>query len=591
MQVKKITVILGIAAMLVAMIGCSKSSQNDNQPPVEEIDEEQQEDTLEAPVGEVPEKSESEEESESANDSSESVDEEEEQEDSQDEERSELIEITDVEYVTAGAIQKKVLKKLGKDSVKTVYSEKYQMAVDEVLEKYKSKAEYTLEQPLLLMNPYGTMENGLYLYYQSEQCCNVQYQIFVENEAIPDYEAVLYSGVEQEMVTQHEGLIVGMMPGMKNYLTIRELDENGDVLRSKVFCINLESMEKEGQVIFSQERMEADDNLAEGMYCLMSDSASESNEITLVDNYGIRRLTITVDNAVNCELEIIDGYLMYPNNSNTFVVVDRLGKATHIYSLGDYQYEAGLRYNEMTGYVYMIATDTLRESTKDIILSLNLGNGELQVIYDCAGLISKEDGETYTLDSLDFFDDMKLMVNSPELSSVICIAKSEVGYAIQYIVSEKDIWKDTDYAECVYQAIGSFSPFSGQKQIQINTQDKRLIEGQYYITMLNESESGTSYYKIFVDENTKTFTMADRIDLEGIGQAESVQVWKDHIIYLYENTLDDETQEEATEQDFGAGVFGEYDEEGNLLREFYLKDSLVSYSKIEKISLIGIWNN
>ena len=55
-----------------------------------------------------------------------------------------------------------------KHSTKNVYTKKYQQEVTKKLSRMK-KSSYTIEKPLLVKNPYGTLSTSIYFYARSEE--------------------------------------------------------------------------------------------------------------------------------------------------------------------------------------------------------------------------------------------------------------------------------------------------------------------------------------------------------------------------------------------------------------------------------------
>ena len=107
-----------------------------------------------------------------------------------------------------------------------------------------------------------------------------------------------------------------------------------------------------------------------------------------------------------------------------------------------------------------------------------------------------------------------------------------------------------------------------QSSIQIFTDDKRLIEGQYYIIMYN-GKNGC--YKIFVDENTKTFTLAEVIEFNAPEENGSVHMYQSHLIYM-------------VNEDNVTGDFGEYNQDGELLASYRIEEEAGIYHKVKKIN-------
>lgn len=583
MQVRKIATVLCLIFMMsILMMGCSDVK---NDIADDRLEAEQSEDTTGQEENEITEEENQEAITEEENVDPEKVPSEEEQTDV-DESREERIPITQAEFITEEEMQQKVRKRLKKDTVKTVYKESYQDAVSKIIESYKKKKEYTMDAPLFLLNPYGTMEQGLYVYYHSEEACKVGYSVYVDNEAIPEFQSDLVTS--QEIETEHEGMFLGLMPGMKNYLMITETDAAGDLIDYKVFCVNLEKTKVTTQVLYAEGENNATKKLSEGVFWLLGSQDSQETGIPMVDENGVKRLVLTTDGPVNSDIEKVSEYLVYPKDQKTLVVLDRFGKADYLYSLGDYVYENDLRYSENTGCLYLIASDTTRDTKADVVLSVNLGNGDVKLVMDFAPLFSDNQETGLGLNSLDFFGDQQLLVSSAGLSSIFCIDEINGNPKIEYIIAGGHDWANTEYNSLNYQAIGSFDPFVNQSTIQVTTEDKRLIDGQYYITMQSSSVACDSYYKIFVDENTKTFTLAERKDLSTEQTGQSVQLYDNRLIWLLNQTI----QIEDSESESGIlkeTVFYELDEEGDVLATYRCEESSFAISKVKKMSLSGMW--
>ena len=67
-----------------------------------------------------------------------------------------------VKHITAKQMEKKIAKKLKVEKLPEIYSNKYQATVVKILDTYKKKNKYTIEKPLLIDNPYGTLTNAIY---------------------------------------------------------------------------------------------------------------------------------------------------------------------------------------------------------------------------------------------------------------------------------------------------------------------------------------------------------------------------------------------------------------------------------------------
>ena len=502
-----------------------------------------------------------------------------------------LPEVITPKIISAEEMHKKVLKRLKQDTVKTVYTRKYQDAANKVIEQLFQKSEYTLKQPLLILNPYGTLENGLYLRYASTQPCEVGYRIYVDHEAIDEYGAKLISLEETESLgTNQEGLITGLIPGFKNYLTLEEYDASGNVIAQQQFLVNLEKMKVSYPVLIPEEKV-ANEDLSEGVFWMFTGADSSNKTIWAMDNQGVSRLGLTTDQSVNYSMAKADHLLAYPKDSKTIVMINGHGQAEKIYRLGDYRYESGLCYQKNSNSLYLMASDVGRKSRSDLILKIDIETGEITVVIDFASF-GKTENETIEVDSFGVYGD-KLLVNSQEESSIYCINISEDEAKLEYVIADAGMWEDTGFNDICYEPIGSFEPFVHQHGIQINVNDDQLLNGQYYITMLSGTGDDENYYEIFVDENTQTFTLANRIpfvaEMTGVsaqsyGEREVILIQEDkQSLLATDQQLQDIIQEELTVQ-----VVAEYDYSGQKIGHVILPANINSLIGVKKMKLSGV---
>lgn len=133
---------------------------------------------------------------------------------------NEWISIQNVKLISTKKIQKEIQSWLKQTTLPSVSGKKYQEVANQVVMNYQQKKSYSMEQPLFLVNPYGILEDSIYIYYESETPCNLNYVIYVDHDAIPPYRGTLRSNKESGGHSIQEGLLVGFVSGMKNYLTM-----------------------------------------------------------------------------------------------------------------------------------------------------------------------------------------------------------------------------------------------------------------------------------------------------------------------------------------------------------------------------------
>ena len=82
---------------------------------------------------------------------------------------------------------------------------------------------WTANNPLAVVNPFGTGSNGLYLYFTTDVATRVRYTVHVEDESIPDFTAVAADASGQTHSRVHELQLIGLVPGETNEVTLEIL--------------------------------------------------------------------------------------------------------------------------------------------------------------------------------------------------------------------------------------------------------------------------------------------------------------------------------------------------------------------------------
>jgi len=468
---------------------------------------------------------------------------------------------------------------------------KYQKAASKIVDSIFKKSEYTLEHPLFLLNPYGTMENGLYLRYTAKQPCQVGYTIYVDHETVDEYSQMFIKEDTQNESFVQEGLITGLIPGCRNYLKLSEYDEFGKVIAEQVFLINLEDLKVKYPIMIPEEKT-AYDKMSSGVFWMLTGAESKNQSICALDQQGITRIALKADSALNFTVTKAQQYLAYPMNRKTIVMINGLSQAEKIFRLGDYRYESGLLYQKAANSLYLIASDSRRKSKSDLLLKVDIESGEVTVLIDFEQFMT-EKGTKIRPDSFGLYGD-QILVNSQEDSSIYCLKVKEDEIETLYILTDLQTESEDQDNNLLYEPIGSFDPFVKPSGIQVNVNDEQLLNGQYYITMLSGTETNSSYYEIFVDENTRTYTLANRIDFDEHEYGISAQSYGEHEIILVQDDkqkllvtdedLQEEIRAELTEQ-----YVAEYNQEDGKVGEIRMPQNSKLLSGVKKMKLSGVF--
>lgn len=274
-------------------------------------------------------------------------------------------------------IRQKALKALELDEIDTIYDMAYQNAVEKQVEKYKKKKRYTLQEPLLILNPYGTNRTGLYVYFQNIRRVTVEYNISVKDTTIPPFTGKLFTNVANKPLGDQEGQIIGLLPGYTNYVILYVYDETGAQIGKEGYKINVPDYGTVADLTLDAELSRQENQLTDGLFSV----ADGEEHILLYDKLGVVRAEIPLEDEVQIsELDMVDNELFYAAGSRKFVQVDRLGKVEKVFSLGE-KYRAKQDYDvtHHEDQVLILAEKSKKSDTEQTVLDLNLYTGEVTV--------------------------------------------------------------------------------------------------------------------------------------------------------------------------------------------------------------------
>ena len=246
------------------------------------------------------------------------------------------------------------------------------------------------------------------------------------------------------------------------------------------------------------------------------------------------------------------------------------------------------------------------QSVEDKLIRIDVTTGEVEEVLDMADLFPdiKEEAEVADdgdldwvhLNAVQWVGDGSIIVSSRETSTIIKINDVYGTPTVAYLMGGEAFWEGTEYEDLLLEKDGEFSSNGGQHSVTY-IEDDSLDEGQYYLLVYDNnfgtSESypdmdwselgdgvttvyadGTvSYCRLFlVDENARTYSLVDQIEVPFSGYVSSVQP-------LGDNVLVDSGQAE---------VFGEYDENGELITSFTMEAEKYLY-RVFKYDFVGFY--
>lgn len=505
----------------------------------------------------------------------------------------------------------------GEKSIDAVYNTKKSQAVMEKINKLKKYRKYTFDDPLFIWNPFGTNELSMYYYFRDEESTYIKYTIQVEDDAIPDFTRTLYNNTDEKTTRVHEYLITGFVPGYQNYLVLKRYNKKGEVLSQDYYDFYVEKLSDKVATKLDYHDGKSHGEVSAGLFTICGYNAGNENTpnvIPFYDNSGVIRTAIPIKNYRTDRMEYANGNMIYSYSNRKFAVVSRFGQVMQTFDLGTYRLCQDFIYNGY-GQLWCIATDSSKSSTtvRDCIITVHMDTGKVEKLVDFKKIfpaILKKAKKTSSSANLNWIDlnsiqrvgSSDIIVSSRELSSIIKIRSvTSDNPKIGYIISEPSIWKETKYKKYLllkgaYQGNKWYNLEDGTSGIEDGVEDfmtqfgqngvtyvqsSNLGEGKYYLTMLNnnygyaqtlptikwsnfigvgtakKAANNSYYYEYIVDENEGYYGLKHSYRVPYTAKGGNV-----FRVDNKSNTVANSMREK---------VFGEYDKDGLLIRQFSVK--------------------
>lgn len=498
----------------------------------------------------------------------------------------------------------------------SIYNLQYQDEVENQLEIIKKKDTYNLDQPLFVLNPYGTNHLGMYVYLNTEEDALLEYTVSVDNQAVPDFTRHLYTK-DAKVDSEHEGYILGLVPGVTNTITIRSFDGSDAITDKYVYQVDMPASNTIEQPVLDLTQEGSLEELSEGLFAVFETGKGKvdrAGHILFYDNAGVIRGEIPLDGtSANSRLEIVDENLLYACSDNQFALVNTNGKVEYIYAVPNYRLHHDFDYDDDEDCIIALASNESKSTQEDCVLLINLETGDFTELLDFTAVFPdiakkavnsatdpEEEGVGWIqLNGIQIMDSDNIIVSSRELNSIIKIDNVRENPKIAYIISDPSFWEGTPYTQYLLEQTGGFTNHAGQYSIAY-LKDDSLEDGQYYIHMFNNNYGNSTsyeefdysaisnvgnldqaadnsfYYQYLVDEDGKTYEI------------------KDSFAVPYSNVLGSTQKVDGNTVvcSGAAGVFGEYDASGNLITEYKVTVPEEDYLyRVYKYRMDGYWFN
>ena len=485
----------------------------------------------------------------------------------------------------------------------TYYDLDVQQRLDGALQSLKemSAISWTATTPLAVLNPFGTGSNGLYLYFETDMATKVTYTVHVEGSDISDFTADAADISGQEFTKTHEFQLIGLVPGETNQVTLTITGQWGNTRQIVTFTVDMPETSSGYSTRLEVENGDSDQAQSDGLFAMMRvngylgygfffDNDGVLRYEMVLEGYGLDRLLFDGDEIITCV------------SSSKLARIDGLGRVTQVYRLDGYDLHHDIGFGD-DGEVLELAEVTGGETVEDRLLSIDLETGAVTELVDFSQLMEPYFETTRPVGPGDDFfwqagewdwlhlnsvqymaEDDSVIVSSRETSAIIKVTGLHSTPTVDWLAGDERFWEDTAYADLCLTQEGDFVPQYGQHCVEYYADGEE--DGVYYLALYNNN-----YWSL----NSRDFTLevADSVgtDLYGAGDETSQ-------VYIYR--IDENARTYALVSSFDvpyssivsnaslcgdnwvvnsgvAMVFGEYDSEGKLIRQYAYNCTMQNY--------------
>lgn len=496
----------------------------------------------------------------------------------------------------------------------TYYDTAVQDRLAQALEKAKAGGQaWEAGAPLAVLNPYGTGNNGLYLYFETDLETQVTYTVHVEG--LPDFTATAVDQSGQAYSRTHEFQLIGLVPGETNQVTMVISGSWGNVRQQVSFSITMPETRSGYPTRLDYTDGESGAALSQGLFTMMRTNGYLGYGF-FFDNEGVLRYEMVLEGYGLDRILWVDGDMVTCISSTRLARLDGLGRVKRVYDLTGYELHHDI-IGGPAGKVIALVDKLDSETIEDVVVEVDLETGAVTELVDFSVLMEAYfRNETHPvpltgdffwqagewdwlhLNTVEYLEEGdSLIVSSRETSTVVKVENVHSQPELAWLLGDPAFWEGTAYEDLSLTPVGDFVFQYGQHSVEYAGAGEE--EGVYYLRLYNNNywSNSTRDYVPELDESVSESLYGDSGD----------HSW----VYVYR--VDENQGTFSLEQSFPvpyssivsnaapAGedgnwvvnsgishVYGEYDETGTLIREFSYECTMQGYRTF-KHSFAGFW--
>ncbi len=487
------------------------------------------------------------------------------------------------------------------NDVSEIYTYEYQKQVRDKIELLKEVGSYNEDNPLLILNPFGTNTQSLYTYFKTDFPCAVGYTVHTSTltSYAPDFGGFVEATTEiREMENGavsyvgnsyiHEFAITGLVPNEINIITVRMVDEFGNIRLRRFYYEfgNVVSKDEERLTVTAGVKVVKDEltgeskvsnasdvTLEEGIYAVFCKKNDYAPYVKLYDNDGFIRGEIPLEDNFAKKLFVRDGEIYLFVSAKKLVRINSLGEVTHIYRLNDYTV-TGDWCLDGNGNILATATRDDRSATskRDCVIIIDFSDGDIYMLIDFAKLMTeyhvrRKDADWIGISGISYMGSNMVVVSADKWDSLIKVRRIYNDPRLVYLAGDPGELIGTPYEKLYLRNEGNFA-FSSTAEVAGYEEYDRIRQSRQYVWTLDRNldykydkkEKGFGFYvKYLTDEEEKTVRIAESVMLPELTADSELVGYNDNWLFVSGNE----------------SVFYEYDKWFDLIASFTFTEPIV----------------